>query len=97
MFTDQLKEIQVIATGSSAFELSSQVNEPLTGRKYEFTLYLLRFKELSQHHDLLEEKRLIEHRMVYGYYPEIVTHLGVSLRATTSCWSKSFAVDYFPE
>jgi predicted AAA+ superfamily ATPase len=53
LFTDQLKEIQVIATGSSAFELSSQVNEPLTGRKYEFTLYLLRFKELSQHHDLL--------------------------------------------
>src|SRR5690606_3742855 len=35
LFTDQLKDVQVIATGSSAFELSSQVNEPLTGRKYE--------------------------------------------------------------
>lgn len=76
LFTDQLREIQVIATGSSAFELSSRVNEPLTGRKFEFMLYPLCFKEMSQHHGLLEEKRLIEHRLVYGYYPEIVTHLG---------------------
>jgi uncharacterized protein len=76
LFTDQLKDIQVIATGSSAFELSSQVNEPLTGRKYEFTLYPLCFKEMAQYHGLLEEKRLLEHRMVYGYYPEIVTKHG---------------------
>lgn len=73
LFTDQLKNIQVIATGSSAFELSSQVNEPLTGRKYEFMLYPLSFVELVQHHGLLNEKRLLEHRLLYGYYPEIVT------------------------
>ena len=41
LFTDQIKDVQVIASGSSAFELSSQVNEPLTGRKYEFMLYPL--------------------------------------------------------
>ncbi|MRG48757.1 AAA family ATPase [Chitinophaga sp. SYP-B3965] len=76
LITDQIKEVQVIATGSSAFELSSQVNEPLTGRKYEFMLYPLSFSEMVQHHGLLEEKRLIEHRMVYGYYPEIVTKQG---------------------
>ncbi|MEY2901806.1 MAG: hypothetical protein RLY89_912, partial [Bacteroidota bacterium] len=39
LFTDQIKEVQILATGSSAFELSNQVNEPLTGRKYEFMLY----------------------------------------------------------
>ncbi|MVT07219.1 ATP-binding protein [Chitinophaga tropicalis] len=76
LFTDQLKDVQVIATGSSAFELSSHVNEPLTGRKYEFMLYPLSFSEMVQHHGLLQEKRLIEHRMVYGYYPEIVTKQG---------------------
>lgn len=76
LITDQIKDVQVIATGSSAFELSSQVNEPLTGRKYEFMLYPLSFAEMVQHHGLLEEKRLIEHRMVYGYYPEIVTKPG---------------------
>jgi predicted AAA+ superfamily ATPase len=76
LITDQIKDVQVIATGSSAFELSSQVNEPLTGRKYEFMLYPLSFSEMVQHHGLLEEKRLIEHRMIYGYYPEIVTKPG---------------------
>jgi predicted AAA+ superfamily ATPase len=76
LFTDQIKDVQVIATGSSAFELSSQVNEPLTGRKYEFMLYPLSFAELVQHDGLILEKRLIEHRMIYGYYPEIVTKVG---------------------
>lgn len=42
LFTDQIKEVQVIATGSSTFELSSKVNEPLTSRKYEFMLYPLK-------------------------------------------------------
>jgi uncharacterized protein len=76
LFTDQIKDVQVIATGSSAFELSSKVNEPLTGRKYEFMLYPLSFAEMVQHNGLLDEKRLIEHRLIYGFYPEIVTSPG---------------------
>ncbi|EHQ26651.1 ATP-binding protein [Mucilaginibacter paludis] len=76
LFTDQIKDVQVIATGSSAFELSSQVNEPLTGRKYEFMLFPLSFNELVQHTNLIQEKRMIEHRMIFGYYPEIVTKPG---------------------
>ncbi len=74
LFTDQIKNVQVIATGSSAFELSSQVNEPLTGRKYEFTLYPLSFGEMVAQDGLLQEKRQIGHRMIFGYYPEIVTN-----------------------
>jgi predicted AAA+ superfamily ATPase len=73
IITDQFRHVQVIATGSSAFELSSQVNEPLTGRKYEYMLYPLSFAEMVAHHGLIREKGLIEHRLVYGYYPEIVT------------------------
>lgn len=76
LFTDQIKDVQVIATGSSAFELSSQVNEPLTGRKYEYMLYPLSFEELVLQHGLINEKRLLEHRMIYGYYPEIVMKSG---------------------
>lgn len=74
LFTDQLPEIQVIATGSSSFDLSNKVNEPLTGRKYAFHLYPISFGEMVQHHGLLAEKRLIEHRLIFGYYPEIVSH-----------------------
>jgi uncharacterized protein len=76
LFTDKLKDVQVIATGSSAFELAYKLNEPLTGRKYEFQLYPLSFSEMVQHHGLLEESRLLEQRMIFGYYPEIVTKLG---------------------
>jgi predicted AAA+ superfamily ATPase len=76
IITDQIKEVQVLVSGSSAFELSSQVNEPLTGRKYEFMLYPLSFGEMVRHHGLLEEKRMLEQRLIFGYYPEIVTRPG---------------------
>lgn len=72
LITDYLPEIQVIATGSSAFELRNQLNEPLTGRKFEHHLFPLSFAEMVKHHGLLEEKRMLQHRLVYGYYPEVV-------------------------
>ncbi|MBN4077082.1 ATP-binding protein, partial [Mariprofundus ferrooxydans] len=74
LFADQLPTIQVVATGSSSFELANQLNEPLTGRKWEHHLYPLSFEEMVHHHDWLEEKRLLHHRLLFGYYPEIVTH-----------------------
>jgi len=73
---DQLKDVQVIATGSSSFDLANASNEPLTGRKFEFFLYPLSFIEMVQYHGLLKEKRLLEHRLIFGYYPEVVTHQG---------------------
>ena len=73
---DQLSDVQVIATGSSSFELASKVNEPLTGRKREFKLYPLTFSEMAEHSSLIEELRLIPHRLVYGYYPEVVANPG---------------------
>ncbi len=76
LVTDNIPEVQVIATGSSAFELANEVNEPLTGRKWEFRIFPLSFEEMINHHGLLEEKRLLSHRLLYGYYPEIVTHPG---------------------
>jgi predicted AAA+ superfamily ATPase len=63
LVTDFLPEIQLIATGSSSFDLGNQVNEPLTGRKWEFLLFPLSFGEMVAHHGLLDEKRLLAHRM----------------------------------
>lgn len=80
LFTDQIKNVQVIATGSSAFELAHNTNEPLTGRKFEFQLFPLSFAEMVSHHGLLTEKRLLEHRLIYGYYPEIVTGSGMETK-----------------
>jgi predicted AAA+ superfamily ATPase len=72
LITDQFKGVQAIASGSSALELASKVNEPLTGRKYEFMLYPVSFAEMVAHHGLIKEKGMLPHRMIYGYYPEIV-------------------------
>jgi len=84
LFANKLKDIQVIATGSSSFaydrsrtvELSAKINEPLTGRKYQFQLFAPSYMEMIEHHGLLTENRLLEHRIIYGYYPEIITHPG---------------------
>ena len=73
---DQRPDIQLIATGSSAFELANRVNEPLTGRKWEYNLFPLSFSEMVQHHSLLTEKRLLYQRLLYGYYPEVVNNPG---------------------
>lgn len=76
LITDQVPDVQLIATGSSSFELSSKVSEPLTGRKREFTMFPLTFEEMVQHTQFLDEVRMIPHRMVYGYYPEVVSNPG---------------------
>lgn len=73
IFADQINEVQVIVTGSSSLDLLSKINEPLTGRKYEFILYPLSFQELVNSTSIIEEKRFLEFRLIYGYYPEIVS------------------------
>ncbi|GEC72802.1 hypothetical protein SAMN05443543_10431 [Flavobacterium flevense] len=74
IIVDQIKTVQVIATGSSSFELANKLNEPLTGRKYEMFLFPIAFSEMVAHSGLLEEKRALEQRLIYGNYPEIITN-----------------------
>ncbi|GHS98159.1 ATPase [Bacteroidia bacterium] len=76
LITDQMPEVQLIATGSSSFDLANKINEPLTGRKWEYKMFPVSFEEMTSQHGFLEEKRLIPHRLIYGYYPEVVTHPG---------------------
>ena len=76
LITDQIKDVQLIATGSSSFDLANKINEPLTGRKWEYKIYPISFKEMVNHHGLLDEKRMLPHRLIYGYYPEIVNNPG---------------------
>ena len=76
LITDQIKGIQLFVSGSSSLELSNKINEPLTGRKLEYFIYPISFKEMVNHHGLLQEKRSLPKRLIYGYYPEIVTSPG---------------------
>jgi predicted AAA+ superfamily ATPase len=74
IMVDEIRGVKIIASGSSSFELANKVNEPLTGRKWEYTLYPLSIEELFHYSGILEEKRLLEHRLVYGFYPDVVNN-----------------------
>ena len=74
LITDHLQHIQLLVTGSSAFELSNRLNESLMGRTFEYRLYPISFTEISDYHTLREEKRLLPYRLIYGYYPDVVMH-----------------------
>ena len=76
LIADADSDIQMIATGSSAFELANKVNEPLTGRKWEYQMFPLSFGEMVAHHGKMKEMRMLPRRIVYGYYPEVVTNEG---------------------
>ena len=73
IFVDQVPGIRVIATGSSSFELSGQVGEPLTGRKTTLILYPIAELELAKHYNRSELRQQLSERLVYGAYPEVVT------------------------
>jgi predicted AAA+ superfamily ATPase len=77
---DNIPEVKVIATGSSSLELAGKTAEPLTGRKRQFPLFPLSFAEMAEHQGLLAESNLLQHRLVYGYYPDIVNSPGEERR-----------------
>jgi len=70
LMVDNFPEIQVIATGSSSFELADKLKEPLTGRKHEFLLPPLSMEEIEASRGLLEADRHLSFAVLYGMYPE---------------------------
>ncbi|MBT0812545.1 ATP-binding protein [Litoribacter ruber] len=73
---DTKPDLQIIATGSSAFELQNNTAEPLTGRKKTFHLFPLSYQETIEGSSLMEAKRLLDTRLVYGFYPDVVNNPG---------------------
>nr|WP_238763908.1 ATP-binding protein [Maribellus maritimus] len=82
--TDYLKDVQLFVSGSSSIELANNINEPLTGRKLEYQLFPLSFEEMVNYTNLTEEKRQLKHRMIFGYYPDIVTNPGNKIKLLKS-------------
>lgn len=73
---DNCPEIQLIATGSSSFELTDKIKEALTGRKWTFRLFPISLAELAGDSNLFEVNRSLELRMIYGAYPEVINRAG---------------------
>ena len=72
IIVDNLPDIQVIATGSSAFELRNRLNEPLTGRKLEYQMFPISTNEIYKTLGYIDIQRMLEPRLIYGSYPDIL-------------------------
>lgn len=70
VFIDTYPEVQIIATGSSSFDLANKINEPLTGRAFEFVLYPLSLEEIKASKEVTINE--LYEIMRLGAYPAIV-------------------------
>lgn len=74
LIADNFPNVQLLVTGSSSFELGNRLNEPLTGRKFEYHLFPFSTAELLQTQGLLYVRQALENRLVFGSYPDIINH-----------------------
>lgn len=76
LITDNMPDVQVLITGSSSLMLQGSLNEPLTGRKFEYHLYPFSTQELVENMGLLRARGLLESRLVFGSYPDVINNSG---------------------
>lgn len=76
IITDRFKEVQLFASGSSSFDLSNIINEPLTGRKWEYQLFPISWEEYENHHGYVHAEQDLENRLLYGFYPDVLNNVG---------------------
>jgi len=76
IITDRFKDVQLFTSGSSAFDLSNKINEPLTGRKWEYQLFPISWEEYENHHGYLYTEQQLENRLLYGFYPDVLNNSG---------------------
>jgi len=74
LIVDKIPEVKIIATGSSSFDLTSQVGEPLTDRKTTLTLYpISQLELLKDYNNPFDLKQRLEEFLIFGSYPKVVT------------------------
>lgn len=95
LLVDNYPEKQVVVTGSSAIELSNSINEPLTGRKYEYVMFPFSAEELIKEFGPTEERRMLERRLIYGSYPEVVNLAGEERETLTNLVNSYLYKDIF--
>jgi len=76
IITDQFKQVQLFVSGSTSFELANEINEPLTGRKWEYILYPISWNELENNFGFVKSLQQLEQRMIFGMYPEVINNPG---------------------
>ncbi|MEJ2902015.1 ATP-binding protein [Pedobacter panaciterrae] len=74
MIIDAKKDIQLFISGSSALEIASKINEPLTGRKWEYRLYPLSWRELKDQYSFAKVHSRLEEFLITGMYPDVINN-----------------------
>ena len=92
---DSFPSVQLAVTGSSSLDLSNSINEPLTGRKFEYNLFPFSTNELVNHTSMLEEMRQLQNRLVYGFYPDVVNNPGEEKEILTNIVNSYLYKDVF--
>lgn len=80
LITDQFPGVKLIATGSSSLDLANEINEPLTGRKFEFHLFPVSWQEWAGHVGVLAAENGLEQRLLFGMYPDVLNNPGQEKR-----------------
>ena len=89
LIIDNLPTVQLLVTGSSSLELADMTNEPLTGRKWEYYMFPISWKELNDWVGYTTALLQLENRLIYGMYPEVVINAGEE-RERLSVLSQSY-------
>jgi hypothetical protein len=76
IITDQFKGVQLFVSGSSSFDLGNVLNEPLTGRKWEYELFPISWEEYENKIGHVKAEQQVENRLLYGLYPEVINNQG---------------------
>lgn len=76
IITDQFKDVQLLVSGSSSFDLGNALNEPLTGRKWEYELFPISWEEYENEIGYIKSEQQLENRLLYGFYPEVINNQG---------------------
>jgi predicted AAA+ superfamily ATPase len=76
IIVDQIKNVQVIVSGSSAFDINHVTQEPLTGRKFEYHLYPISWSEFESNVGFIKAQQQLELRLLYGMYPDVINNFG---------------------
>jgi predicted AAA+ superfamily ATPase len=74
IIVDQIRDVQVIVSGSSAFDINNITQEPLTGRKFEYQLFPVSWNEFEQNVGYVKAHQQLELRMLYGMYPDVINN-----------------------
>jgi predicted AAA+ superfamily ATPase len=76
IIVDQIKDVQVIVSGSSALDINQLTQEPLTGRKFEYHLFPISWSEFENNVGYIKAQQQLELRLLYGMYPDVINNFG---------------------